>query len=239
MGCLLRAGIAVTFALSGTIGMASDAMASDSVQRGKDSAVVALAKGDPERELPGVPVRGSITLADGKTPVPDGLIYIYDASGDADIAQVVKRKPQLSVTDKAGQIKDGLRLSRGSYLVKVSLSSEPIVFEKLVIDNEKTPVTLTLKAASASMSGVVLDVEGKPANGAAVILYDQARMLSYRANTNDKGRYEIPSVVPGKFDVAVVTLDPARPQRALEKGLVVGEAAIVRDFSLESFKPKK
>jgi hypothetical protein len=60
---------------------------------------------------------------------------------------------------------------------------------------------LAAQSTSGIISGSVADQQGQPLPGATVTIADPAKGLSYPANVDESGRYRLPEVPPGTYDV--------------------------------------
>jgi len=68
-------------------------------------------------------------------------------------------------------------------------------------------------ALAASLAGVVVDPDGAPLDGAAVLVQDLARPARTRvATTDERGAFQVDGLAPGRFGVALV--EPAAPAAA-------------------------
>ena len=91
-------------------------------------------------------------------------------------------------------------------------------------------LTASAQTATSTLSGVIRDASGAAVSGATVTATDKSTGLVRRASTDSAGRYSLPNLPPGEYEVRVDMQGFKSTVRAV--ALTVGGAA-VQDVALE------
>ena len=155
--------------------------------------------------------------------------YVYRADGQRSLTTVYGNPPGPSTTDDRGELRL-FGLMPGEYVVSalsrtgaasgtVSATSEgyvPTYYPGVITPSQAAPVSVRLgeetslqfslvRSRLARVSGIVVDPQGRPANGARVSLSAQTPiLLAGGANIGVDGTFSMGDVPPGEYTVVVV-----------------------------------
>lgn len=171
-------------------------------------------------------VSGIVTLPDGVTPVAEARVSLSAANEEKD------RLNYEAWTDSQGKFElQGQRLPVGAYTLTVRHPDRPIVVaqEQLTVTALNAPPEhVHLKLASGSVSGKVTDRDGKSPTEVSVMVFTLGREREAHAETDDQGQFRMPHVLPGRYTMTAMEIDPETgPTGRQAVGIVEVESAPV------------
>jgi protocatechuate 3,4-dioxygenase beta subunit len=159
---------------------------------------------------PGAEVRGHITVeagAEGKTASVAGRFIMFESgdldSPDAGIGEGDTFRLRLATGHYAVNASSTIR-ARELYVKSIRSGDNDIFQQGFTVSGPaEFPVEIVLGSDGASVEGLVLDQDGKPAAGATVVLVPapelRERADAYRVTEADQtGRFQIKGIAPGE-----------------------------------------
>jgi hypothetical protein len=196
--------------------------------------VKSIAAGEPAT-LPsssdGAVLLGTVSFANGTDPITDAIVALQPTDAHA---QATKRGLVMSV-NPAGAFAFADCIPVGKYIVRVirTNSAALVDIEPLEIKGAgPRVVVLDLRAGKGSLSGTVVDSEGKPARGAYVSAVSQAPLAAYRVTADADGHYRVSQMVPGRYLVVVRGGPELAGPRAIGRDIIIESAPVTKDFTL-------
>jgi hypothetical protein len=94
----------------------------------------------------------------------------------------------------------------GSYLKAIRLGDRPLPTPELDAAKSTGPLQITLATDGGALDGAVIDAQGSPLEGAAVLLVPDGRLrewtdLTRSAVTGKEGKFELRDIAPGDYKI--------------------------------------